>query len=69
MLDLLAANPSSYEYIQNATLVQNLNALDTLANSLEVLNPVIKLIYDPTVCHSSPCLCDDRTMFCPCVNL
>ena len=43
---------------------KNLNALDTLANSLEVLNPVIKLIYDPTVRHFSPCLCDGKTTFC-----
>ena len=49
LLDVLAANPSMYEGLQNATLVQNINAVDTLANTLQILNPALELLYIPEV--------------------
>lgn len=49
LLNVLQANPSMYEGLQNATLVQNINAVDTLENTLQVLNPAMELLYLPEV--------------------
>lgn len=54
LLNILQANPSMYEGLQNATLVQNINAVDTLENTLQVLNPAMELLYLPEVSESSP---------------
>ena len=43
------ANPSLYAGLQNATLVQNVNAVDTLENTLQVLQPALQLLLEPQV--------------------
>ena len=53
LLDILEANPDMYMGLANATLVQNVNAVDTLENTLQVLNPALELLYLPEV-HACP---------------
>ena len=48
---MLAANPSLYAGLQNATLVQDINAVDTLENTMEMLKPAFDLLLDPAVRH------------------
>ena len=49
LLAALQQDPSLYLGLQDATLVQNVNAVDTLENTLQVLNPVLQLLLQPEV--------------------
>ena len=49
LLAALQQDPSLYLGLQDATLVQNVNAVDTLENTLQVLNPALQLLLQPEV--------------------
>ena len=49
LLAVLQQNPSLYLGLQDATLVQNVNGVDTLENTLQVLNPALQLLLQPQV--------------------
>ena len=49
LLAILQQNPSLYLGLQDATLVQNVNGVDTLENTLQVLNPALQLLLQPQV--------------------